>query len=250
MKWQGWGQTDIGRVRKINQDTFAIHPTLNLWIVADGMGGHSGGEVASQFVIETIGPFVEQQQANRKSLTIEDREHLLCDALTATNQAIRSHAREHPEYSGMGTTAVVLQITEDNPCQATIAHVGDSRAYLIQDDTITLLTRDHSLVEDRIDLGIITRDEALTHPLRHVLTKGLGIESSVEASVQTRPLQPTDKILLCSDGLTKMMTDNEFFNVIRQHSYSLKDACQQLVEKANRLGGDDNITVVLVGAEK
>ncbi|WP_454061953.1 Stp1/IreP family PP2C-type Ser/Thr phosphatase [Candidatus Nitrospira salsa] len=249
MKWQGWGQTDIGRVRKVNQDTFAIHPTLNLWIVADGMGGHAGGEIASQFVIETIGPFVEQQQANKKSLTTEDREHLLCDALTATNQAIRTHAREYPEYSGMGTTAVVLQITEENPWQATIAHVGDSRAYLIQDDTITLLTRDHSLVEDRIDLGIITRDEALTHPLRHVLTKGLGIESSVEASVQTKPLQPTDKILLCSDGLTKMMTDEEFFNVIRQHNHSLKDACQQLVETANRLGGDDNITVVLVGAE-
>ncbi|GJL52110.1 MAG: protein phosphatase [Nitrospirales bacterium] len=249
MKWQGWGQTDIGRVRKVNQDTFAIHPTLNLWIVADGMGGHAGGEIASQFVIETIGPFVEQQQANKKSLTTEDREQLLCDALTATNQAIRTHAREYPEYSGMGTTAVVLQITEENPWQATIAHVGDSRAYLIQDDTITLLTRDHSLVEDRIDLGIITRDEALTHPLRHVLTKGLGIEASVEASVQTKPLQPTDKILLCSDGLTKMMTDEEFFNVIRQHNHSLKNACQQLVETANRLGGDDNITVVLVGAE-
>jgi len=248
MKWQGWGQTDIGQVRKINQDTFAVHPTLNMWIVADGMGGHAGGEVASQLVIDTIAPYVEQQPTT-KPFRMEAREQILRDALTTTNQVIRTHAREHPEFSGMGTTAVLLQITEEPPWQATIAHVGDSRAYLIQEDGLTLLTRDHSLVEDRIDLGIITREAAHTHPLRHVLTQGLGIESTVQPSVQTLSLQPTDKILLCSDGLTKMMTDDEFFNVIRPQRHSLKDACQQLVETANRLGGDDNITVVLVGAE-
>ncbi|WP_447968093.1 Stp1/IreP family PP2C-type Ser/Thr phosphatase [Nitrospira sp. M1] len=248
MKWQGWGQTDIGRVRKINQDTFAIHQSLGLWIVADGMGGHAGGEVASQLVIDTIGPYVEQHQT-KKTLSKEERETILRNALEATNHAIRTHAKKNPEFSSMGTTAVVLQITEGSPDEATIAHVGDSRAYLLQDQAMTLLTRDHSLVEDRIDLGIITREEALTHPLRNVLTQGLGIESTVEPSVQTLSLQPTDKILLCSDGLTKMMTDDEFFTVIRQHSHSLKDACQQLVDTANKLGGNDNITVVLVGSE-
>ncbi|GJL54157.1 MAG: serine/threonine phosphatase [Nitrospirales bacterium] len=248
MKWQGWGQTDIGRVRKVNQDTFAIHQALGLWIVADGMGGHAGGEVASQLVIDTIGPYVEEHQT-KKPQPKQERETLLRNALIATNQAIRTHAKNHQEFSGMGTTAVVLQISEDSPGEATIAHVGDSRAYRIQDDAMTLLTRDHSLVEDRIDLGIITREEALTHPLRNVLTQGLGIESTVEPSVQTLSLHPTDKILLCSDGLTKMMTDDEFFTVIRQHNHSLKEACQQLIEKANQLGGKDNITVVLVGAE-
>ena len=249
MTWQGWGQTDIGKVRKINQDAFQLHPTLNMWVVADGMGGHVGGEIASRLAIETIGPFVEQHQTKNSSLIIEDREKTLREALEAANQTIRAHARKHPQYSGMGTTAVVLQISEGPPSHATIAHVGDSRAYLIQDQDMSLITRDHSVVEERIDLGIITREEALTHPLRHVLTKGLGIEAGVEPSVQTRTIQTTDRILLCSDGLTKMMTDEEFFKVIRQHSHSLKEAGQQLIDTANRLGGDDNITVVLVGTE-
>ncbi len=249
MIWHGWGQTDLGRVRKVNQDAFQLHPELNMWVVADGMGGHAGGEVASRLAVETIGPYVQQHQAKNSSLTTADREKTLQEALEAANQTIRTHARDHPEYSGMGTTAVVLQISEGPPYQATIGHVGDSRAYLIQGETMKLLTRDHSLVEERVELGILTREDALTHPLRHVLTKGLGIESKVEPSVQTQSIEPTDTVLLCSDGLTKMMDDDEFLAVIRQHSHSLEEACQQLVGKANELGGKDNITVVLVGTE-
>ena len=249
MTWQGWGHTDIGRVRKINQDAYRLHPNIGLWIVADGMGGHAGGEVASRLTIETIGPYVEEHGSKGSSRTTKDREEVLREALDTANQKIRNHAREHSKFLGMGTTVVVLQISEEPPWEATIAHVGDSRAYLVQLDAISLLTRDHSLVEERIDLGLITREEATTHPLRHVLTRGLGIESGVESSVQTKLIQPTDKILLCSDGLTKMMSDEDIFEVIRQSGQSLKEACQNLVEKANRLGGQDNITVVLVGAE-
>ena len=249
MTWQGFGQTDIGRVRKINQDAYRLHPKLQLWVVADGMGGHAGGEIASQLAIDTIGPYVEQYQQTPGSQTVKVREEVLQASIDAANLRIRKHAQEHPKFSGMGTTVVVLHISEGPPWQATIAHVGDSRAYLIQPDTLSLLTRDHSLVEERIDLGLVTREEASTHPLRNVLTRGLGIESGVESSVQTRPIQPTDKILLCSDGLTKMMSDNEIFQVIHQSSRSLKESCQNLIEKANRLGGQDNITVVLVGTE-
>ena len=250
MKWQGVGQSDIGRVRKTNQDAYRLHSDVQLWVVADGMGGHAGGEIASQLTIDTIGPYVEDHRETTSSSTAKDREEVLKASFDAANRKIRNHAQEYPEFSGMGTTAVVLQISDKPPWQATIAHVGDSRAYLIQPDTISLLTRDHSLVEEHIDLGLVTREEASTHPLRHVLTKGLGIESGVESSVQTRPIQPTDKILLCSDGLTKMMSDEEIFEVLRQSGQSLQKACQNLIEKANRLGGEDNITVVLVGVEE
>ena len=250
MAWQGFGQTDIGRVRKMNQDAYRLHPDLQLWVVADGMGGHAGGEIASQLAIDTIGPYVEQHQQPPGSQTVKDQEEVLQASLDAANLRIRKHAQEHLQLTGMGTTAVVLCISEWPPWQATIAHVGDSRAYLIQPDRISLLTRDHSLVEDRIDLGLITREEAATHPLRNVLTRGLGIESGVESSVQTRMIQTTDQILLCSDGLTKMLSDQEIFEVIHQCLGSLKEACQNLIEKANRLGGEDNITVVLVGEEE
>ena len=247
MKWEGHGQTHIGRVRKTNQDAYRIHPELDLWVVADGMGGHAGGEVASQLAVNSIGPYFDQQQLKWSPLNIDERESVLRKALEVTNQNIKDHASQHPEYSGMGTTAVVLSISSD---QATIAHVGDSRAYIINESGISQLMRDHTLVEERIELGLLTREEALTHPLRNVLTRGLGIESSVQPSVQTHSLQPTDTILLCSDGLTKMLSDNEIFEVFRQYQNSLQGACHALVETANRLGGEDNITVILVGAEK
>ncbi len=249
MRWQGWGVTDIGRIRKINQDAFRLHPDLNMWVVADGMGGHAGGEVASQLAIDTIGRYVDQHHTQSGPPHIEDRETILWGALEAANRAIRNQAREQTEYSGMGTTAVIVYISEDATSQAIIAHVGDSRAYLIQNDAMTLLMRDHTLVEERIELGLLTRAEASTHPLRNVLTRGLGIESTVKPSVSTHSLQPSDTILLCSDGLTKMMNDEEIFNVFRQHNHSLKEASQQLVDMANRLGGEDNVTVVVVGTE-
>mgnify|MGYP000182743553 CR=1 FL=1 len=249
MTWHGWGITDRGLVRKINQDAFRLYPELNLWVVADGMGGHAGGEVASQLAIDTIGRYVNQHHTQISSFKSEDRETVLRGALEATNRAIRNHAREQTEYSRMGTTAVILYISDEATAQATIAHVGDSRAYLIQEHGMTQLMRDHTLVEERIELGLLTREEAPTHPLRNVLTRGLGIESTVEPSVCTHSLKPSDIILLCSDGLTKMMNDEGIFNVIRQHNHSLKEASQQLVDTANRLGGEDNVTVVLVGAE-
>ncbi|MCA9473688.1 MAG: Stp1/IreP family PP2C-type Ser/Thr phosphatase [Nitrospirales bacterium] len=247
--WQGWGLTDIGRVRTVNQDTFRLHPDLSVWVVADGMGGHAGGEVASRLAIETIGPYIALHQERLNTPNVESRKSLLKDSLVATNQAIRTHARQHPAFSSMGTTAVVLHISGSSSHDATIAHVGDSRAYRIQDQAIIQLTRDHSLVEERIDLGIITREEASTHPLRNVLTKGLGIESVVEPSAQTTSLLPMDKILLCSDGLTKMLTDDEILTIIRQNQHSMKEACQLLIDRANQLGGQDNITVVLVSSD-
>ena len=248
MMWHGEGLTDIGRVRKVNQDAFGVHDSIQLWVVADGMGGHVGGEVASRLVVETIGPYVAKctKKDSTHLIAPNDRETCLCEAIETANKAIRSHAQNQRELTGMGTTAVVLQISDHDPCQATIAHAGDSRAYLIRNQSIALLTRDHSLVEERIELGIITSEQALTHPLRHVLTKALGIEALVEPAVKTVELQSTDLLLLCTDGLTKMMTDDKILEILLRHQTSLEHICQALVTEANQLGGDDNVTVVVV----
>ena len=153
---------------------------------------------------------------------------MLKKALELSNQAIRDYAREHLEYMGMGTTAVALHVSGKQTPKATIAHAGDSRAYLIRNQSLSLLTRDHSLVEERIDLGIITPEQALTHPFRHVLTRALGIERYIEISVTEVEMTSSDRLLLCTDGLTKMMTDNEIAETIFSKTLSLEESCARL----------------------
>ena len=251
MRWHGKGFTDIGQVRQINQDAFGLFNPLNFWVVADGMGGHAGGEIASRITIETVGDYMQKQLTTQ---SIESNFHgeysgLLKKALELSNQAIRDYAREHLEYMGMGTTVVALHISRDPSPIATIAHAGDSRAYLMSNQSLSLLTRDHSMVEERIDLGIITPEQALTHPLRHVLTRALGIEKYVETSITEMKIASSDRLLLCTDGLTKMMTDKEIAETIFKNTMSLDETCEALIKEANQRGGNDNVTVVVVGAE-
>ena len=250
MKWQGKGLTDIGKVRQINQDAFGLFDSLNVWIVADGMGGHAGGEIASRITVETVGNYVQQQLTTP---SIENNSHgnyseMLKKALELSNQAIRDYAREHLEYAGMGTTGLALHISGGPSTIATIAHAGDSRAYLLSNQSLSLLTRDHSLVEERIDLGIITPEEALTHPLRHVLTRALGIERYLEPSITEVKMTSSDRLLLCTDGLTKMLTDKEIAETIFHKPMALEETCETLIQEANQRGGNDNVTVVMVGA--
>lgn len=253
MTWKGKGLTDIGRVRQTNQDAIGIYDHLRLWIVADGMGGHAGGEVASQLAVEALASYVGKQDSSLSKDASGSTKYplLLQAAMEAANLAIREHARRHIELTGMGTTAVAVHISISihSPFLATVAHAGDSRAYLLRNQTLAPLTRDHSLVEERIQLGILTEEQALTHPLRHVLTRALGIEHAVIPSVTTIPLTESDKLLLCSDGLTKMMTDQHILNTILRANHSLESTCHALIEEANNQGGQDNVTVVMVGAE-
>ena len=249
MTWQGTGHTHIGRVRLINQDAFGIHNHLKLWLIADGMGGHPGGEIASELAVQEMAAYFEK---HHPSLMKSRRESvqatvLLRETLETANHAIREHARDHFDLLGMGTTAVALHIAGESPSLATIAHAGDSRAYLLRDQTLSLLTRDHSLVEERIALGILTPEQALTHPLRHILTRALGIEHSIIPSVTTIPLTERDKILLCTDGLTKMMTDQHILRTMLRANATPDATCLALVEEANNLGGQDNVTLVMVG---
>lgn len=248
--WIGTGLTDIGLVRKLNQDAFSLDNTLQLWVLADGMGGHAGGEVASQIAVDTIPDVIRTHLSTETSpyLQPDKLESLLGQALESANQTIRKKAEEDERLKGMGTTIVVVAITRSpTGHQASVAHAGDSRAYLFRQGTLSLWTGDHTLMEERLALNLITPEQVRTHPLRHVLTKALGIEPQAQPTIQTYSLNPSDLILLCSDGLTKMLTDQEIQALVGQEAPHAEAICRTLVATANQLGGEDNTTVVIIG---
>ncbi|WNM57412.1 Stp1/IreP family PP2C-type Ser/Thr phosphatase [Candidatus Nitrospira allomarina] len=249
-KWTGVGLTDLGLVRKLNQDAFSLENSLQLWVLADGMGGHAGGEVASQIAVKAIPEVVRTQLSTETSLYVQpDKlESLLDQALESANQRIRQAAAEDESLKGMGTTTIVVAITHSpTGYQASVAHAGDSRAYLFRQGTLSLWTKDHTLMEERLALNLITAKQVRTHPLRHVLTKALGIDPELRPTIRTYPLEPLDLILMCSDGLTKMLTDEEIQTIIGQKAPQAEAICRTLVDTANRLGGEDNTTVLLIG---
>lgn len=257
-KWVGVGLTDVGLIRQVNQDAFSLDNNLQLWVLADGMGGHAGGEVASSLAVETVLRIVQTRLNSEASQDVPpDRlESILCEAIESANQIIRKEAAQNETLKGMGTTIVVTAITRTpTGYQAIVAHAGDSRAYLIRHGTLSLWTIDHSLVEERLALNLLTPEQARSHPLRHVLTKALGIDSQANPTIQSYLLNPSDRILLCSDGLTKMLTDQEIQNIVTQDTphvepmESLKSIGHTLVATANRLGGEDNTTVVVIGLD-
>ncbi|WP_447965511.1 Stp1/IreP family PP2C-type Ser/Thr phosphatase [Nitrospira sp. Ecomares 2.1] len=249
-KWTGIGLTHIGLVRKLNQDAFSIDNTLQLWVLADGMGGHAGGELASQIAVKTIPDVIRTQRATETSEYVqpEKLESVLNQGLESANERIRREAAENERLKGMGTTIVVVAISRSpTGFQASVAHAGDSRAYLFRQGSLSLWTKDHTLMEERLALNLITPEQVRTHPLRHVLTKALGIDPEAQPTVQTYPLEPSDLILLCSDGLTKMLTDQEIQTIVGQEAPHAEAICRTLVGTANQLGGEDNTTVVLIG---
>jgi serine/threonine protein phosphatase PrpC len=251
-KWLGVGLTDIGRVRKLNQDAFSLDNVRQLWVLADGMGGHAGGEVASQIAVDTIPQEFQRLLAAQLSPSpaAATLETWLIQAIETANQRIREQASQNTEIKGMGTTIVAVAITQTHDTSlAVIAHSGDSRAYVLKNGSLALLTRDHTLMEERLALNLITPEQVRTHPLRHVLTKGLGIDPQALPTVQTYSLESTDLLLLCSDGLTKMLTDPEMQTLVLKEAPNLDRIKNTLVATANRLGGEDNTTVVVIGSD-
>ena len=249
-KWTGVGLTDIGRVRKLNQDAFSLDNVRQFWVLADGMGGHAGGEVASQIAVDTIPQEFQRLLAADPSPSpaITILEALLNQAIETANQRIREQASQNVEIKGMGTTIVAVVITQTHDTsQAVIAHSGDSRAYVLRNGNLDLWTRDHTLMEERLALNLITPEQVRTHPLRHVLTKALGIDPLALPTVQTYSLELTDILILCSDGLTKMLTDPEIQILVLKEAPNLNRIKNTLVATANRLGGEDNTTVVVIG---
>lgn len=243
------GMTDIGCVRKHNEDNFLLAPRYGLFLVADGLGGHAAGEIASQIVVERMGEFIAQTAERDRTWPMEYDIQLPYDgnrlksAILLTDQAILDDIRQYPERESMGSTVVACLVGEG---KVTIVHVGDSRAYLLNESGIRQITRDHSWVAEQIESGILTPDEARKHPFRNVITQALGNGGELDVAVQEYEIRPMDRILLCSDGLSGMIRDSDIWAIVQRAS-DLEDACQRLIDKAKENGGDDNITVVIVG---
>lgn len=242
--WTGVGQTDRGLLRHANQDAFAVLNHLNLWLVADGMGGHPAGDVASRVAVEVIARQAEHHAA-LLSGGGDSSGSLLSGFLHCAHEAILEKVTLSSELRGIGTTIVLVHIATEPHPQAVVAHLGDSRAYLLRSSTLTQLTQDHTLVEIYIRERILTPEQALTHPDRHVLTRALGIGDLIAPEVRTHPLQQGDTVLLCTDGLTKMLDDSRIEATLRRAGHDPSRACSMLVHEAVRSGGEDNITVVV-----
>jgi PPM family protein phosphatase len=254
--WVGMGRTDTGKVRSINQDAFAIKNDLQLWVLADGMGGHAGGEVASQMAVNLIPHYVESHRPSSQDKIypedIRTYEHLLVDAIEHANQLIREEAQRTISLKGMGTTVLAVLILSGTGGRdhALVCHAGDSRLYLFRQDHLTLWTRDHTLMEERLALNLITPDQVATHPLRHVLTKALGPDQKVLPTSTTYLLEAEDLLLFCSDGLTKMLTDEEIQVLLKRTGKEPERICAECIRTANHLGGRDNTTVIVVGPDQ
>ena len=249
--WYGVGVTDQGRVRTSNQDAFAILNESGVWIVADGMGGRAGGDIASRITVNRVANELSQRLGTRlsDSTSIQSRSELLHEVVRRSNQAVREEASRHPELLGMGTTLVILMILPHPQPTALIAHVGDSRAYCLRSGLLSQVTRDHSFVEESLRTGLLTQAEVVDHPMRHVLTRAVGAEVEIETEISVHALGPQDILLLCTDGLTKMLPDRIICDILSRPNASLEKMCQALVDKANARGGEDNTTVVLVRNE-
>ncbi len=246
---EAYGLTDPGRKRKSNEDFMQFDPGIDFAVVADGMGGHQSGEVASQLAVETLQDFISRAHRDRDltwpfGITGERsfEANCLSTGIRLANRSVYRTAANREELTGMGTTLVAI-LARDR--RLTYAGVGDSRAYLFRDDRLRQLTRDDSWIEAAIAQQLIDVSERDVHPFRHVLTKAIGLQDDVEFEVREERLQAADRVLLCSDGLTTALSDPRIGEILRQNSRDLEATCRALVAAANDAGGPDNVTVVL-----
>ncbi|MCL2376588.1 MAG: Stp1/IreP family PP2C-type Ser/Thr phosphatase [Defluviitaleaceae bacterium] len=238
----GFGKSVVGKVRANNEDAIFINdtgpgPLSNLFVVADGMGGHNAGDVASG---KAIAAFCDYFNDNTEFVYIED---FLADALLHANSQVHAEAQGNPSLLGMGTTFSAVTTDADN---LYYAHVGDSRIYIIAESHIMQITRDHSLVAEMTEKGIITREEALHHPEKNVITRAVGTDAHVNVDKGYFPLDDVKHVLLCSDGLTNMVGDAEIYAVMMSDT-QMSEKVECLIAKANEAGGDDNISVIVMG---
>ncbi|MDX2177384.1 MAG: Stp1/IreP family PP2C-type Ser/Thr phosphatase [Candidatus Sumerlaeia bacterium] len=247
------GLSDRGLKRAHNEDCLSVVPDMGLFIVADGMGGHSAGEVASRRAIERIVEYLRQEgepeteddtapQLFDPKLSLH--ENRISAAVRLANRDVHKLAEEHSEFQGMGTTVVGMLFDAANS-KAAIAHVGDSRCYRVRNGEIQLLTLDHSWVNEQLQRKIITPEEAKNHRWRNVITRALGHRPDVEVDVQSEELKPHDLYLLCSDGLSGLLDDQDLKRIMLSNP-DLEDCAQELIRAANEAGGHDNITIILI----
>ena len=238
--------TDVGRLSDLNEDRVFLDPGLGLIMLADGMGGHLGGEVASDLALSMITAVLKGDLLCMNSDASPDEiSSLLIRAIKRANEQILARVSQDPNLKGMGTT-VVLALERNGDLY--IAHIGDSRAYLMQNGVLRQLTRDHSLVAEMLNAGEISPRELRNHHLRNYLTRSLG-QQNPQAEVQTTSWDHGDYLLLCSDGLTTMIDDREIETLLTRYSADLGRVCRELIDAANSRGGKDNITVALASPE-
>ncbi len=241
--------SDVGKIRNVNQDSFyrCELKEFPLFVVADGMGGHKAGEIASQTVIETVKEMINTHKEQLMENTL-DITKFIKDTLSISNNKVYEKSNSIEEYKGMGTTVTMAFI---NNYTLYIGHIGDSRAYLLRESNLIQLTQDHSLVAELVRNGSITEKEAINHPQKNIITRALGTDNEIEIDISSIEIQDEDIILLCSDGLTNMVSD-ELIKEIILKSDDIQNKCNSLIDTANEFGGLDNITAILieVGKEK
>ncbi len=231
------GKSDPGLKRANNEDAFLVRPEINLFAVADGMGGAAAGEVASQIFIDTAQE-VFSVNSNRPE---QEKPTRVQEVFRLANERILQHAMEHPHHQGLGCTAELITFFDQN---YVLGHVGDSRAYLLRSGQLKQLTRDHSYLQEQIDQGLLRPEEAKNHSLRHVILRAVGIDDTLALDLLRGKVFPGDLFLLCSDGLTDMVDDRDIKNILLA-SLRLDHKVEALIELAKSGGGKDNITVVL-----
>lgn len=233
-------RTNKGRVRTHNEDACFIIPEKNVYMVADGVGGNSGGEIASRTAIYEITQHIYDKVLSEEASAIEVRDYL-ADALERANNAIKNKSEGIDERNSMATTIVLCCIRGK---YAYFAHLGDSRAYIIRGSQMLQITQDHTYVNALVKAGMITEEEALTHEKRHMITRALGTEEAIRPDYEQVEIMADDRIILCTDGLFGEVSDQEIAKVAGDDSLSMGQVCERLVDMANQAGGEDNITVV------
>jgi len=227
--------TNVGLIRKNNEDAFLCDPEKQIFVVADGMGGYAGGEVASALAVDVIRLVIASSPG-------ENPLEILREACYQANNRIFETAKTNSEYAGMGTTLTAAWLQQD---KIYLAHVGDSRAYLIRDGMITSLTKDHSLVGELMREGGLTEAEAMVHPQKNILTRALGCNAFVEVDLSEHELLHGDLLLLCTDGMSNLISSEEMAGIINEEK-NIRQAVETLLNLALERGGYDNITVILV----
>lgn len=236
------GNTDIGKIRSANEDgyDFGMFDDGAAWaVVCDGMGGVRGGQIASSLVIEMVSDKI--RKCYNKLMPVYSFENIFLSTITTANVIVNDRSYTDTEFQGMGTTIVSAMVKDTQAC---IAHVGDSRVYKINNDGITQLTKDHSLAQEMLDSGQITKEEFENYPKKNIITRALGVDESVEIDFDFTTVNEGECLLLCSDGLSGLLSEDEIFEIYKSTDFEL--LCDEYIKAANNKGGYDNITVVVM----